>query len=143
MLHLGLCTYSEKEMHLSSCNFCLKRRLGEPAQFKTRLQFGRPQQLVRTNPRLSFTPKEQGVMGKLSRIVMVVFGARQSHVGAKRCYGSKVTNGGFIKVTISLTELTRECDMITCLSNGRKGREGLPCDSKEFKAASGLYPRNL
>jgi hypothetical protein len=39
--------------------------------------------------------------------------------------------------------ITRGCDTITCLSNGRKGREGLPCDSKEFKAASGLSPRNL
>jgi hypothetical protein len=39
--------------------------------------------------------------------------------------------------------ITRGCDTITYLSNGRKGREGLPCDLKEFKAASGLYPRNL
>jgi hypothetical protein len=28
--------------------------------------------------------------------------------------------------------------MIMCLSNGQKRREGLQCDSKEFKVASGL-----
>jgi hypothetical protein len=27
----------EEEMHFSSCNFCLKNRLDEPTQFKTRL----------------------------------------------------------------------------------------------------------
>jgi hypothetical protein len=26
-------------MHFPSCNFCLKKRLGEPTQFKTRMQF--------------------------------------------------------------------------------------------------------
>jgi hypothetical protein len=56
-------------MCFPSYNFCLKRHLGEPAPFKTRLQFGRSQQLVKINPRLSFTPKEQGIMGKLTRIV--------------------------------------------------------------------------
>jgi hypothetical protein len=58
-------------MRFPSCNFCLKRRLGESAQFKTRLQFGRAHQPVRTNPGLSFTPKEQGVMVKFARIAMV------------------------------------------------------------------------
>jgi hypothetical protein len=67
---MGLFADPVKEMRFPSCNFCLKRRLGEPPQFKTRLQFGRAQQLVRTNPRLSFTPMEQGIMGKLARIVM-------------------------------------------------------------------------
>jgi hypothetical protein len=39
--------------------------------------------------------------------------------------------------------MTRQCDMVMCLSNGQKnGQEDLPCDSKEFKATSGLYPRN-
>jgi hypothetical protein len=28
---------SDEEMHSLSCNFCLKKRLDEPAQFKTRL----------------------------------------------------------------------------------------------------------
>jgi hypothetical protein len=41
------------------------------------------------------------------------------------------------------SRITKGCAMITFLSNGRKRREGLPCDSKEFMAASGLYPRNL
>jgi hypothetical protein len=29
-----------KEMRFLSCNFCLKKHLGESAQFKTRWQFG-------------------------------------------------------------------------------------------------------
>jgi hypothetical protein len=33
----GLFTISEKELRFPSYNFCLKRRLGEPAQLKTRL----------------------------------------------------------------------------------------------------------
>jgi hypothetical protein len=61
----------DEEMRFPSCSFCLKRRLVEPAPFKTRLQFGRAQQPVRTNPRLSFKNKEQGVMGKLARIATV------------------------------------------------------------------------
>jgi hypothetical protein len=36
-------TDSEKEMHFPSFNFYLKKRLDEPAQFKTKLQFGRAQ----------------------------------------------------------------------------------------------------
>jgi hypothetical protein len=31
---------SDEEMHLPSCNSCLKKRLDESTQFKTRLQFG-------------------------------------------------------------------------------------------------------
>jgi hypothetical protein len=111
-------------MRFSSCNFCLKRRLREPAPFKTRLQFGRAQQSVTTNPRLSFTPNEQDVMGKLARIVTGVFGARHSNVGVRRCYGSEISKGGFIKVTIGLTEPMRMGDTTRCLSNGRKGRKG-------------------
>jgi hypothetical protein len=38
--------------------------------------------------------------------------------------------------------MTRECDTVMCVPNGRKGWEGLPRDSEEFKATSGLYPRN-
>jgi hypothetical protein len=110
-------------MRFLSCNSCLKRCLGEPAPFKTRLQFGRAQQPVRTNPRLSFTPKEQGIMGKLVRIVTGVFGARHSNVRVRRCYGSEISKGGFIKVKIGLTEPMRIGDMIRCLSNGRKGWE--------------------
>jgi hypothetical protein len=29
-----------EKMHFLSCNFCLKKRMDEPAQFKARLQFG-------------------------------------------------------------------------------------------------------
>jgi hypothetical protein len=45
---------------------------------------------------------EQGIMGKLARIATGVFGAQHSHVGAKRGYGSKISKGGFIKVTIGI-----------------------------------------
>jgi hypothetical protein len=58
-----------------------------------------------------------------------VFEARHSHVGAKRCYGSRISNGGFIKVTIDLMGPMRNGDMIRCLSNGRKGAGGFTCDS--------------
>jgi hypothetical protein len=60
-------------MCFPSCNFCLKSRLGELAPFKTRLQFGWAQQPVRTNPWLSFTSKEQVIMGKLARNMTGVF----------------------------------------------------------------------
>jgi hypothetical protein len=97
---------------------CLKMRLGEPTQIKTGLQFGQAQQAVRTNPLLSFTPMKQGIMGKLARIVTGVFGARHSHVGVKRCYRSKISKSGFIKVTSGLMGLMRKGDTIRYLSNG-------------------------
>jgi hypothetical protein len=34
-----------------------------------------------------------------------VFEARHSHVGVRRCYRSKISKSGFIRVTIGLTEL--------------------------------------
>jgi hypothetical protein len=124
MWYRGLFIVSKKEMHFLSCNFCLMMRLGEPAQIKTGLQFGRAQQPVRTNPRLSFTPMEQGIMGRLARIVTGVFEAGHSHVRVKRCYRSKISKGGFIKVTSGLMGPMRKGDMIRCLSNGRKGAGG-------------------
>jgi hypothetical protein len=60
-------------MHLPSCNFCLKKRLNEPAQFKIRLQFGRAHQPIRTDPRLSLAHKEIWVIGKLASTTMVSF----------------------------------------------------------------------
>jgi hypothetical protein len=44
-------------------------------------------------------------MRKFARIATGVFEARHSHAGAKRCYGSKISKGGFIKVTIGIAEL--------------------------------------
>jgi hypothetical protein len=44
---------SDREMRFLSYNFCLKKRLGEPAQFKIRLQFGWARHPVRTNLQLS------------------------------------------------------------------------------------------
>jgi hypothetical protein len=101
---MGFFTNSEEETRLPSCNFHLKKRLDEPAQFKARLQFGQAQQPIRTNPQLSLTPKEQGIMGKLDRIATGVFETRHNHVGAKRCYVYKISKGGFIKVTIGIAE---------------------------------------
>jgi hypothetical protein len=43
-------------------------------------------------------------MGKLARIAMVVFGAWNSHVWARRCYGSKTNKDRLIEVTICLAE---------------------------------------
>jgi hypothetical protein len=43
-------------------------------------------------------------MRKFARIVTGVFEARHNHVGAKRCYGSKINKSGFIKVTIGIAE---------------------------------------
>jgi hypothetical protein len=54
-------------------------------------------------------------MKKLARITTGVFEARHSHVGARRYYGSKISKGGFIKVTIGLTELMRKSDIVRCL----------------------------
>jgi hypothetical protein len=73
---------------------------------------------------------------------MGVFKVRHSHVGVRRCYGSKISKSGFIKITIGLTEPMRMGDMLRCFSNRRKGRESLPCDSEGFKATLGLYPHN-
>jgi hypothetical protein len=54
-------------------------------------------------------------MGKLARIATVVFEARHSQVGAKGCYGSTISKGGFVKVTIGLTEPMRKGEMVRCL----------------------------
>jgi hypothetical protein len=51
---------SDEEMHSPYYNFCLKKHLDKPAQFKTRFQFGRAHQPVRTHPWLSFTHKGLG-----------------------------------------------------------------------------------
>jgi hypothetical protein len=56
-----------------------------------------------------------GVMRKLARIATGVFEVRHSQVRAKRCYGSKISKGGFIKVTIDLTKPMRKGDTIRCL----------------------------
>jgi hypothetical protein len=63
----------DEELRFPSCNFCLKKHLGEPAQFKTRLQFRRAHPLVRTNPWLSHKLNGFGVMGKVARIATVSF----------------------------------------------------------------------
>jgi hypothetical protein len=86
--------------------------------------------------------KELGVIRKLARMTTRVFGARHSPVRAKRCYGSKISKGGLLKVTSGLMGSMRKGHTIRCLSNGRKRWEVLPCDPKEFKTASRLSSRN-
>jgi hypothetical protein len=81
-------------------------------------------------------------MRKFASIAMGVFEARHNHVEAKRCYGSKISKSGFIKVTIDLTEPMTMGDTLRYFSNGRMGRKSLPCDSEGFKATSRLYPHN-
>jgi hypothetical protein len=77
-------------------------------------------------------------MRKLARIATGVFEARHSHVGVRRCYGSKISKCGFINVTIGLTEPMRKGDMVRCLFGEPKERKNLQCDSKEFKVAPRL-----
>jgi hypothetical protein len=54
ILHMNLFTSSDEGMHFLSCKFCFKKHLEESEQFKTRLQFGRAHQPVKTNSWLSF-----------------------------------------------------------------------------------------
>jgi hypothetical protein len=64
---------SDKGMHFSSCNFCLKKCLDEPAQFKTMLRFEIAHQPVRTNTWLSFNTRNLGVMEGLLGLQRVSF----------------------------------------------------------------------
>jgi hypothetical protein len=62
-------------------------------------------------------------MGKLTRIVTGVIRAQHNNVEVRRCYGSKISKGGFIKVKIGLTEPIRMGDMISAFLMGeRDGR---------------------
>jgi hypothetical protein len=75
-------------------------------------------------------------MRKLARIATGVFKARYSHVGAKRCYGSKISKDGFIKVMIGLTELIGEgCPWMSQRS------ERIYNGSKEFKTVPRVITR--
>jgi hypothetical protein len=62
-------------------------------------------------------------MRKLARIATGVFEARHSHVGTKRCYGSKISMGWFIKVTIDLTEPMRKGDTVRGLLVSQRSRK--------------------
>jgi hypothetical protein len=59
-------------------------------------------------------------MRKPARIAMGVFEAWRNHIGAKRCYGSKISKDGFIKVTIGLTELMKKGYMVRCFLMGQR-----------------------
>jgi hypothetical protein len=54
-------------------------------------------------------------MGKIASITTGVYGAHHSRVGTKRCYGSKLSKGGFIKVTIDLAKPMRKGDTVRYL----------------------------
>jgi hypothetical protein len=82
-------------------------------------------------------------MGKLARIVTGVFEARHIHVGAKRCYGSKISKGEFIKVTIGLTELMQQGDRVRYLFGEPKERKDLQFGSKEFKMVPRVITRSI
>jgi hypothetical protein len=62
-------------------------------------------------------------MRKFAKIATGVFEARHSHVGAKRCYGSKIGKGGFIKVMIGIAEqqesVIRQCAFLMGERGGR------------------------
>jgi hypothetical protein len=62
-------------------------------------------------------------MRKLARIAMGVFEARHSHVRAKRCYGSKISKGEFIKVMIGLTKSVRKGDTVRCLLVSQRSKK--------------------
>jgi hypothetical protein len=66
---------------------------------------------------------EQGIMGKFARIMTGVFEARNSHVDAKKCYGPKISKGGFIKVMIGIAEqqesVIRQCAFLKGKRDGR------------------------
>jgi hypothetical protein len=98
----------DEGMHFPSCKFYRKKCQDESTQFKTRLQFGRACQPVKTNPWL-------GVRWKLASIAVCALLAQRSHVEAKKCYGSKIYKDKLIKVTIGLAEPMREGNMIRCL----------------------------
>jgi hypothetical protein len=55
------------------------------------------------------------VMRELARIATGAFEIRHGHVGVKRCYRSKISKGGFAKVTIGLMGPMRKGDTIRCL----------------------------
>jgi hypothetical protein len=68
-----LANFQRMRMHFLSCKFYLKKHLGEPAQFETRLQFERAHQPARTNPWLSFNTRNFGVMESLLGLQWVSF----------------------------------------------------------------------
>jgi hypothetical protein len=83
-------TNFDEGIRFPSYNFCLKKHLDELAQFRTRLQFGRAHQPVRTNnPRLSFTYEELGSWEGMLSIAIGVFQAQNNHVWQRSAMGPK------------------------------------------------------
>jgi hypothetical protein len=74
MMLMVLFIDSEKKMCFPSYNFHLKKRLGKPVQFKTRLQSRRTHQPVRTNLQLSFNPMNKASWESLLGLQWVSLG---------------------------------------------------------------------
>jgi hypothetical protein len=81
-------------------------------------------------------------MRKLARIAMDVFEARHSHVGAKRCYGSKISKVRFIKITIDLTEPMRKGDTVRCLLVSQMSEKIYNVVQKSSRRLQGYNPFN-
>jgi hypothetical protein len=81
-------------------------------------------------------------MGKLARIAMSVFEAQHSHVREKRCYGSKISKGGFVKVTIGLTEPMRKGDTVRCLLVRQRSRKIYNIVQRSSRRLQGYNPFN-
>jgi hypothetical protein len=83
-------------------------------------------------------------MRKLARIVMGVFEARHNHVGAKRCYGYKISKGEFIKVTIGIAEQQESVIWQCAFPMGeRGGGGGFPMWFKGVQGAFRVIPTQL
>jgi hypothetical protein len=112
MLHRGLFASSEVEMHFPSSTFVLT---GAWANQHNSRQGCNLDELTNQSEPTHDLASAQGtrIMRKRARIVTGVFEAWHSHVGAKRCYGSKISKGGFIKVMIGIAEqqesVIRQC----------------------------------
>jgi hypothetical protein len=106
---------ADEEMSFSSCNFCLKKRLDELASFKTKLQFGRAHQLIKSDPWRSFKDKEYDIDCKelsghdiASNIAIGFLIVEQGQAEKGEFQGSK-TKGELSRVVIGSTEPLREC----------------------------------
>jgi hypothetical protein len=81
-------------------------------------------------------------MKKFARIVTGVFEARHSHVGEKRCYGSKISKGEFIKVTIGLMKSMRKGDTVRCLLMSRRSEKIYNVVERSSRRPQGYHPFN-
>jgi hypothetical protein len=81
-------------------------------------------------------------MRKIGRIATGVFEAWHSHVGARRCYRSKISKGGFIKVTIGLIEIMRKGDTARCLLVSQRSEKIYNVVQRSSRRLQGYNPFN-